>query len=454
MSEVHRVCSVLNAVPAVEVVGPPQGVLAARQEGRPVRAQEARRRPERHVHDGAGRERRHPRPERLGEVDARPPALDAAPARRGRARASSATTCSPSRGRCAGSSTASRSRRASSRRCPPARTCSYAARFYGMGPRETRDKIPEILTASASRRTGAASRWRTSRAECSRRWRSRGRCSPRRCCSCSTSRRPGSTRARSSRCRSSSARCGRTHDSTILLCTHDLAEAEALADRVGILDRGELLFLEPVPAILERFRRDDARAGVLRGHRPRVRGRDRRGRRGPGGVRMMRGAAATLRAELIGLGGVVERNVYLTRRYIWWDVAFMVWTVANTLTIVFIAKGIEATGGQIDVNRDDDDAPDRRGRLGVPRDHVRVHDRDGRLGALGGDDRVHVHGAALARDAPRGRGLLRGALRADPGDHALHRRRVLLRPGDAERELPRRVRRARRRVALVHRDRR
>ena len=30
----------------------------------------------------------------------------------------------------------------------------------------------------------------------------------------------------------------------------------------------------------------------------------------------MRGAAATLRAELIGLGGVVERNVYLTRRYI------------------------------------------------------------------------------------------------------------------------------------------
>ena len=45
-----------------------------------------------------------------------------------------------------------------------------------------------------------------------------------------------------------------THDSTILLCTHDLAEAEALADRVGILDRGELLFLETVPEILERFR--------------------------------------------------------------------------------------------------------------------------------------------------------------------------------------------------------
>jgi ABC-2 type transport system permease protein len=64
----------------------------------------------------------------------------------------------------------------------------------------------------------------------------------------------------------------------------------------------------------------------------------------------MPGAAATLRHELIGLAGVFERNVYLVKRYIWWDVAFFVWTVANTLTIVFIAKGIEAGGGKIDVN--------------------------------------------------------------------------------------------------------
>jgi len=63
------------------------------------------------------------------------------------------------------------------------------------------------------------------------------------------------------------------------------------------------------------------------------------------------GAAATLRHELIGLAGVFERNVYLVRRYIWWDVAFFLWTVANTLTIVFIAKGIEAGGGKIDVDR-------------------------------------------------------------------------------------------------------
>jgi len=57
-----------------------------------------------------------------------------------------------------------------------------------------------------------------------------------------------------------------------------------------------------------------------------------------------------VRMQLVGARGIVERNIYLTRRYIWWDVAFFVWTVANTLTIVFIAKGIEATGGTIDVN--------------------------------------------------------------------------------------------------------
>ena len=64
----------------------------------------------------------------------------------------------------------------------------------------------------------------------------------------------------------------------------------------------------------------------------------------------MRAIALSVRHELIGLGGVVERNFYLTRRYVWWDVAFFLWTVANTLTIVFIAKGIEATGGSIDVD--------------------------------------------------------------------------------------------------------
>src|SRR5512146_3528501 len=47
-----------------------------------------------------------------------------------------------------------------------------------------------------------------------------------------------------------------------------------------------------------------------------------------------------IRDELIGLCGVVERNLYLTKRYLLWDLAFLLWTVANTLTIVFIARGV------------------------------------------------------------------------------------------------------------------
>src|SRR5262249_47729369 len=43
------------------------------------------------------------------------------------------------------------------------------------------------------------------------------------------------------------------HDATILLCTHDMAEAESLADRVGILERGELVCLEPVDMLLARY---------------------------------------------------------------------------------------------------------------------------------------------------------------------------------------------------------
>src|ERR687887_1084022 len=48
----------------------------------------------------------------------------------------------------------------------------------------------------------------------------------------------------------------RTHDATTLLCTHDLAEAETLAGRVGILDDGELLCLEPADELKRRYGAD------------------------------------------------------------------------------------------------------------------------------------------------------------------------------------------------------
>ena len=49
---------------------------------------------------------------------------------------------------------------------------------------------------------------------------------------------------------------------------------------------------------------------------------------------------------------MVERNTYLVKRYGWWELAFFLWTVANTLTIVFIAKGVQANGGTLDVERE------------------------------------------------------------------------------------------------------
>jgi ABC-2 type transport system permease protein len=48
--------------------------------------------------------------------------------------------------------------------------------------------------------------------------------------------------------------------------------------------------------------------------------------------------ALETRNQLVGLFGIVERNVYLTKRYFLWDIAFMFWTIANTLTIVFISR--------------------------------------------------------------------------------------------------------------------
>ena len=58
-----------------------------------------------------------------------------------------------------------------------------------------------------------------------------------------------------------------------------------------------------------------------------------------------------MRTQALALLGVVERNAYLVKRYGWWELAFFVWTIANTLTVVFIADGVKATGGTLDVER-------------------------------------------------------------------------------------------------------
>jgi ABC-2 type transport system permease protein len=62
----------------------------------------------------------------------------------------------------------------------------------------------------------------------------------------------------------------------------------------------------------------------------------------------MTAMAARARHELIGLYGVVERNWYLVKRYALWEVAFFLWTIANTLSIVFISRSEAVKPGQVD----------------------------------------------------------------------------------------------------------
>jgi ABC-2 type transport system ATP-binding protein len=131
-----------------------------------------------------------------------------------------------------------------------AENLSYAARFYGMSSRETRDDIPRILG-----RVGFPPNRRAEPMENL----SRG-----------MQQKVALARAlltspvlllldepttgldpRSKLEVQEFVREIRTlHDATILICTHDMVEADSLADRVGIIDRGKLLTLEP-PEVLK-----------------------------------------------------------------------------------------------------------------------------------------------------------------------------------------------------------
>ena len=134
-----------------------------------------------------------------------------------------------------------------------AENLAYAARFYGMGPRETHVKIPRILE-----RVGFPSARRGEAMENLSRGMQQKVALARALLTApvlllldepTTGLDPRSKQEVQTFIREIRER----HDSTILLCTHDMKEAEELADRVGLLDRGALLFLEPVPDVLDRY---------------------------------------------------------------------------------------------------------------------------------------------------------------------------------------------------------
>src|SRR6266536_3463178 len=122
---------------------------------------------------------------------------------------------------------------------------AYAARFYGMMPRQTRGEIPTILE-----RVGFPSDRRGEAMEHLSRGMQQKVALARALLTSpvvllldepTTGLDPRSKRE----VQDFIAEIRHRHDSTILLCTHDMNEAEELADRIGLIDRGELLFLEP-----------------------------------------------------------------------------------------------------------------------------------------------------------------------------------------------------------------
>jgi ABC-2 type transport system ATP-binding protein len=141
---------------------------------------------------------------------------------------------------------------------------SYAARFYGLTPRMTRELIPEILE-----RVGFATRRASEPMEDLSRGMQQKVALARALLTSpvlllldepTTGLDPRSKRE----VQRFIADMRAEHDTTVLLCTHDLVEAEVLAERVGILHAGRLLALEPAEQLLERFGAQDLEEAFLR----------------------------------------------------------------------------------------------------------------------------------------------------------------------------------------------
>jgi ABC-2 type transport system ATP-binding protein len=135
----------------------------------------------------------------------------------------------------------------------PVENLAYAARFYGLTPKSTRSRIPEILA-----RVGfPVERARQPMEDMSRGTQQKVALARALLTSPvlllldepTTGLDPRSKLEVQDFIREMRA----MHDTTILLCTHDLAEAETLAERVGILDAGRLLCLAPADEIKELY---------------------------------------------------------------------------------------------------------------------------------------------------------------------------------------------------------
>src|SRR5918999_989942 len=69
---------------------------------------------------------------------------------------------------------------------------------------------------------------------------------------------------------------------------------------------------------------------------------------GPGGVPAV-GLTPIVRQrwlrELIATWGFAQRNYYITKRYVWWELVWLAYTMANVMSIGYIGAGVTAAGG-------------------------------------------------------------------------------------------------------------
>ena len=130
---------------------------------------------------------------------------------------------------------------------------SYAARFYGMAPSQTRDRIPEIL----ARVHFPKDRLGDSMENLSRGTQQKVALARALLTSPVLLLLDEPTTGLDPRSKLEVQQFIReireSHDATVLLCTHDLAEAETLAERIGILDAGKLIALAPADELKARF---------------------------------------------------------------------------------------------------------------------------------------------------------------------------------------------------------
>ena len=52
--------------------------------------------------------------------------------------------------------------------------------------------------------------------------------------------------------------------------------------------------------------------------------------------------------EMVAVWGYVQRNYFLTKRYLMWEIVWLVYVTINAMAITFIGAGVEAVGGTID----------------------------------------------------------------------------------------------------------